>query len=45
MGREEMGDSHPIINEWGRAWVVPGQVRAVELLLSQAWAKYTYIQY
>jgi hypothetical protein len=23
MGREEPCDSHPIINEWGRAWVVP----------------------
>jgi hypothetical protein len=23
-GREEPGDSHPIINEWGGAWVVPG---------------------
>jgi hypothetical protein len=22
-GREEPGDSHPIINEWGRAWAVP----------------------
>jgi hypothetical protein len=24
MGREEPGDSHPKINEWGGAWVVPG---------------------
>jgi hypothetical protein len=24
MGREQLGDSHPIINEWGGAWVVPG---------------------
>jgi hypothetical protein len=23
MGREEPGDSQPIINEWGGAWVVP----------------------
>jgi hypothetical protein len=23
MGREEPGGSHPIINEWGRAWAVP----------------------
>jgi hypothetical protein len=23
MGREEPGDSHPIINEWGRIWAVP----------------------
>jgi hypothetical protein len=22
-GREEPGDSHPTINEWGGAWVVP----------------------
>jgi hypothetical protein len=29
MGREEPGDSHPIINEWGGAWVVPNQVRMV----------------
>jgi hypothetical protein len=29
MGREKPGDSHPIINEWGGAQVVPGQVRAV----------------
>jgi hypothetical protein len=29
MGREEPGDFHPIINEWGGAWVVSGQVRAV----------------
>jgi hypothetical protein len=28
MGRGE-GDSHPVINEWEEAWVVPGQVRAV----------------
>jgi hypothetical protein len=25
MGKEEPGDSQPIINEWGGAWVVPGQ--------------------
>jgi hypothetical protein len=27
MGREEPGDSQPIINEWGGAWVVsePGE--------------------
>jgi hypothetical protein len=24
MGREEPGGSHPIINEWGREWMVPG---------------------
>jgi hypothetical protein len=29
MERGELGDSHPIFNEWGRAWVVPGQLRAV----------------
>jgi hypothetical protein len=29
MEKEELGDSHPIINEWGRAWVVPGQLRVV----------------
>jgi hypothetical protein len=29
MGREEPGDSHPIINEWGGTWAVPGQVRVV----------------
>jgi hypothetical protein len=29
MGREEPRDSHPIINECGVAWVVPGQVRVV----------------
>jgi hypothetical protein len=29
MGREEPGDSHPIIHEWRGAWVVPGQVRVV----------------
>jgi hypothetical protein len=23
MGREEPGDSHPIVSEWGGAWVVP----------------------
>jgi hypothetical protein len=22
-GRKELGDSHPIISEWGGAWVVP----------------------
>jgi hypothetical protein len=28
MGREEPGDFHPIINEWGGEWVVtePGEV-------------------
>jgi hypothetical protein len=25
MGKEKPGDSHPIISEWGGAWVVPGQ--------------------
>jgi hypothetical protein len=25
----EPGDSQPIINEWGGAWVIPCQVRAV----------------
>jgi hypothetical protein len=29
MGREEPDDSHPIINEWGGACVVPGQVTVV----------------
>jgi hypothetical protein len=29
MERAEPGDSHPIINEWGETWVVPGQARAV----------------
>jgi hypothetical protein len=27
MGREEPGDFHPIINEWGGGWVVPSPVR------------------
>jgi hypothetical protein len=26
---EEPGDFHPIINEWGGAWAVPGQVWVV----------------
>jgi hypothetical protein len=29
MGRAEPGDSHPIINEWGGAWVVTSQARVV----------------
>jgi hypothetical protein len=29
MGREEPGESHPIINEWGGAWVVSSQMRMV----------------
>jgi hypothetical protein len=29
MGREEQGDSHSIINDWGRAWAIPSQVRIV----------------
>jgi hypothetical protein len=29
MGGGEPGDSRPIINEWDRAWVAPGQVRVV----------------
>jgi hypothetical protein len=29
MGRGEPDDSHCIINEWGGAQVVPGQVRVV----------------
>jgi hypothetical protein len=29
MGREEPGDSHPIISEWGGGWVGLSQVRAV----------------
>jgi hypothetical protein len=29
MEREEPGDSHPIINEWGGTWMVPSQVTVV----------------
>jgi hypothetical protein len=29
MGRGEEGDSQPIIDDLGEAWVVPGQVRVV----------------
>jgi hypothetical protein len=29
MVREEPGDSHPIVNEWGGGLWVPGQVRVV----------------
>jgi hypothetical protein len=29
MGREEPGESHPIMNKWRGAWVVPTQVRVV----------------
>jgi hypothetical protein len=34
MGREEPGDywmiiTHSMINEWGGAWMVPDQVRAI----------------
>jgi hypothetical protein len=29
MARGELGDSYSIMNEWGEAWVVPGQLRAV----------------
>jgi hypothetical protein len=29
MGREEPGDSHPMISEWGGAWAVPSQVRMI----------------
>jgi hypothetical protein len=28
-GKRRTGRFPPIINEWGRAWVVPGQLRAV----------------
>jgi hypothetical protein len=28
-GRADPGDSHPIMNEWRRAWEVPSQVRVV----------------
>jgi hypothetical protein len=28
-GKDRTGDSHPVINEWGGACMVPGQVRAV----------------
>jgi hypothetical protein len=27
LGREEPGDSHPIINEWGGVWAIPGNLR------------------
>jgi hypothetical protein len=27
MGRAETGDFHPVISEWGGAWVVPCQVQ------------------
>jgi hypothetical protein len=29
MGKAEPVDSNPIINEWGRTWAVPVQVRVV----------------
>jgi hypothetical protein len=29
MAKRELGDSHTIFNEWGEAWVVPSQLRAV----------------
>jgi hypothetical protein len=29
MGRGELNDFHPVIDEWGGVWMVPGQVRAV----------------
>jgi hypothetical protein len=29
MGKSDPGDFHPIMNEWGRAWTVPSQVRVV----------------
>jgi hypothetical protein len=29
MGRGEQGGSHPVINEWGGAWAIPGQVRVI----------------
>jgi hypothetical protein len=28
-GKADPGGSHPMINEWGGAWVVPSQVRVV----------------
>jgi hypothetical protein len=27
--REEPGDSHPVINDWGQARAVPGQIKVV----------------
>jgi hypothetical protein len=35
MGREEPGELHPIINEWGGAWVVLRQVRVVCAIAGQ----------
>jgi hypothetical protein len=31
MGREELDDSHPIINECGEAWVVPEPGEGISL--------------
>jgi hypothetical protein len=31
-GGADPGDSNPIMNEWGRAWVVPSQVQSGPLL-------------
>jgi hypothetical protein len=35
MGRAEPGDSHPIINEWKGACMVPSQVRVVRAIPGQ----------
>jgi hypothetical protein len=33
MGREELGDSQPIINEWEEAWMDPGPDEVVLVVL------------
>jgi hypothetical protein len=42
MGREDPGDSHPVMNEWGGAWAVPSRVRVVWAIpgLGHPWATY-----
>jgi hypothetical protein len=47
---EEPDDSHPIINEWGGAWLIPSQVRAVQVVTESGVGKVhthiiTHIQY
>jgi hypothetical protein len=44
MEKEEPGDSHPIINEWGEAQAVQASWGWSGLFLSQMWATYSHLR-
>jgi hypothetical protein len=44
MGREEPGDSQPIMNAWGSAWASPGQMRVVPSVAEPGCGQATHTQ-